>query len=674
MKFRLFTFLLCVGTLAAQESPLNQLDVLSAGWPRVFFFRSAEGHASQPKVGYERWEGAFSQLMGIDGKALDEEIVGRSTKNIDFFTRFKKAHPQQMVMLHYDGLARDPLDAQGLFADGHWLYFNGAKMMSDVPAESGETDIAVTDVRLFKTNIGRYGDGKEDVGLCELDANGKPDWTKAEQVKLISVTPGERNSGTIRVQRAQFGSKARAFSKGKAYAAAHTNLGPFGKNSNLLWFYNFATTCPRDANGKTCSEVLAAEFGKHFTGDLAAFDGLEFDVMRHSYGDRRDARGRTIDADADGKADGGFVNGDDVYGAGTMAFCALLRKTLGKDKLILTDGWNWDHPRGFGSLNGMESEGWPRLGDDKIEDWCGGLNRGLWWSTRATQPVFNYINHKHLLGKPPADRSRRVEIPLDYAYNRIVFAAAMMLDAALCTSIEPPTNEGELTNVWDEFNGGVEKKLGWLGMPKGAAKHLAFDSPNMLSKALLTSENAIITEHDGFDIQGKDAAQELTTIQLNVPVDSNGELLLRYTASAQPSARIANKAPRILRVGTVENRYDLHFSWVDDKAIDYTFYATDLPAGEVKITFDIEGGEPFHLNNLIAHAHPDVMLREYDHGLVLANPSSKPYTFDLAKLVPGQKFRRLKGTALQDLKTNNGELVNDSVTIGPRDGLFLMKE
>lgn len=663
----------------AEESPLRQLDVLSAGWPRAYFFRESERHAATQRVPYDVWEASFSQLMGVEGKALNEEVPGRA-KALEYYAKFKAGYPRQLVMLHMNGMARNPNDKTSDYGDMHWLYYNGARITKDLPAAEGEADIEVSDVRLFRTGVGRYGTSKEDVGLCALDASGQPDWSRAEQVKLLAVTkaPGQGHAGILRVQRAQFGTQPRAFTAGQAYAAAHVVMGPYGNASPLVWTYNFATTCPRDARGRTCSDVLADEIARMFSsaGPFARFDGVQFDVMRHSYAERGDGRGgRMVDADADGEGDGGFVNNDDVYGEGTMAFLAQLRSRLGKDRLILTDGWNWDHPRAFHVLNGMESEGWPKLGDEHIDDWCGGMNRGLWWNTRTAQPVFNYINHKHLGGKPLPDGSRKPTPPIDHAYNRIVFAGALMLDAALCCTIEAPPEDGRIAGVWDELMGGTANRVGWLGMPKGPPKRLAYDTANALPRPVFASDNAVITETvAGFTIQGKEPAQAITTIHLKVPVDASGELLLRYTVSAQPSAMVAKDAPRILRVGTVKNRFDLHHSWVDDQAIEYTFYGTALPAGEAVITFDIEGGEPWQVSRITAHAHPDVMLRGYDHGLVLANPSARPYTFDLARLLPNERFRRLEGTARQDRKTNNGQPVGAAVTLGPKDGLFLLRE
>ena len=79
------------------------------------------------------------------------------------------------------------------------------------------------------------------------------------------------------------------------------------------------------------------------------------------------------------------------------------------------------------------------------------------------------------------------------------------------------------------------------------------------------------------------------------------------------------------------------------------------------------------LKAVAAYAHPDVVCRTFEGGMVLADPSRKPYTFDLDSLSPGRKYRRIQGTATQDTKTNNGQPVGGKVTVGQRDALFLVR-
>ena len=150
---RLFLLALSIAAVAATStSPA----IFTAGYPRAFFFRFSEGAAAQKAITFERWDAAFSRLMGIEGKTLEEEVPGRSLRNIDFFTRFKKIHPEQLVLLHYNGNARDPRDNAGKFFAGHWVYYIGAKILADIPASGGESVIRVADASLFLTGIGRY--------------------------------------------------------------------------------------------------------------------------------------------------------------------------------------------------------------------------------------------------------------------------------------------------------------------------------------------------------------------------------------------------------------------------------------------------------------------------------------------------------------------------------------
>jgi hypothetical protein len=119
----------------------------------------------------------------------------------------------------------------------------------------------------------------------------------------------------------------------------------------------------------------------------------------------------------------------------------------------------------------------------------------------------------------------------------------------------------------------------------------------------------------------------------------------------------------------------VHFStWMNEEDFPAGFYFKDIRSPQVDLEFVVESSEPIWLSRLTAHGHPDVMLREFDHGLVLANPSPRPYTFDLAKLFPAQVFRRLQGTPQQDARTNNGQPVEARVTLGAQDALFLVRQ
>jgi len=115
-----------------------------------------------------------------------------------------------------------------------------------------------------------------------------------------------------------------------------------------------------------------------------------------------------------------------------------------------------------------------------------------------------------------------------------------------------------------------------------------------------------------------------------------------------------------------------YMSWANGDVFESSFAFTDVRSPTVDLDVRIEGGEPFTIASVAACAHPDTICRLYEHGLVLANPSPRPFVFDLEKLYPGRAFRRLQGTELQDTKTNDGSRVGAKVTLAPKDALFLV--
>ena len=820
-----------VGTVCVSAGA-QQPELLANAWPRAFMFRHAEGFAARGAE-WEEWDRSFSQLSGIMGKVMDEEAPGRSAC-LDYFTRFEAAHPGQAVLLHYNGRSRDPRDAPRYFA-GHWLYFNGCSLTEAVPAEPGEAVLQVEDARLFRTNYGRYGGVRnEDVGVCLRDGQGRPDWSRAEQLELIAT---DEEANTITVRRGAFGTEPVALPAG-SYVAAHASEGPWGRRSNLLWLYNFATTCPRDAQGRGAADILVEELREWFGagGPLASFDGLEFDVSMFTHTSR--PFGRSIDADADGVGDSGVIDGVNVYGIGVWRFHEALRAALGDERLIMADGHNENHQRSVGLLNGIESEGWPDLRDWEIVDWAGGINRHLFWRDNAREPKLNYINHKFLT---PGDD--RTPPPIPFSRHRLVFAAGLMTDSAITYSYLPPAPEGLPVGVWDELRMGAEEQTGWLGAPLGEAVRPAERAPD-----LLAGEGLERWRGEGCEVTVEGAVMrvagegEAVLEGLEVP---EGDLTVFCTLLAEPPAGYPEELPRLVRLGCrgsgeligpsmppvgrvdrggaglpldteatgalvrympareiggearaayfvhppyrdgasgwawwerevtvpegaprlsfatglseapnpsdgltfavevrdgetttrvfeehhAEFRWARHevglsrwagrrvtlrfladagpagntvadhgawaeawvtaggqrfersaycptrvMAWANGRPFRAGFYFRDVGPATVDLVLTVEGPEALYVSEFTAHAAPDAMAREYERGAVLANPSMREYTFDLGALFPGGRFRRFRGTELQDTLTNNGEAVGGTVRLGERDGLFLVRE
>ena len=684
------TFALLGGICEAQtadsgggNSRLGRLRVLKDVYPRAFFFRQCEGMAANRGVTYAQWESTFGRLMGLEGKVLDEEVVGRSARNIGFFSRFKQRNPDQLVLLHFNGNARDPRWESDRFFAGHWLYYNGTSITSDVPAEAGVTEIEVADPTLFVVNMGRYRDRNEDIGLCVLDDDGKPDWSRSEQVQLVSV---DRRTRRVRVRRGCFGTRPRAFPAGKSYAAAHMTEGPWGKRNHLLWFYNYATCCPRDERGRTCAEVLVDHLAELFgaEGALSTFDGLEFDVLHFEAGHTQRRRG--ADGDADGTVDKGYHDGLNAYGIGVVAFCRQLRDKLGEDRLILADGMGERNQRAFGLLNGIESEGWPHLSDAAVRDWSGGLNRHFFWDRNARVPTFNYINHKFMVSGDAPGVRLRPDVP--FSTHRLVFAVATFTNSALCYSFAPRNDPDGLFGVWDELRMGTENRLGWLGKPLGPAVRLAARQRQLLQMPVGPIRQAWLKRFDGSNVrfapeddavrvEAKDPNVSSLRFYLRDVPCAGPDLVVLVAARGEPLRGCPSEVARMMHVGaaargkppTCESQF---MTWVNEEDFTSSFYFSNNLSRRTDLEFVVEGPGPIRIGRIEAYAGPDALYREFERGLVLANPSPRPYTFELARLLPGRQFRRLRGTPTQDPNANDGSAVGDTVTLAPKDGLFLI--
>jgi hypothetical protein len=850
------------GPSSMHHPRLSRLTILEDNYPKCFFFRLSE-NVGGPLSEYGLWEKNFGRLMGVEGKILNEEIYTDPNEKIKRFAAFKKAHPSQLALLHFNGGCRDPRYEMAPFFAGHWLYYNGAKIIDDLPAAPGEAVIRVSDASLFGVGIGIGGKKvNEDVGLCLLDADGKPDWSRAEQVQLLSVDP---MANTIRVRRGAYGTTPRAFPAGTAYAAAHCSDGPWGTRDNdiMMWFYNFSTQCPKDAEGKNCAEVQSSFLQSLFArgGKLEPLDGLEFDVLwGYPYivnACRFNTVARQPDCDADGIGDDGVIAGVNTFQAGVYDFIAKLREKLGQDRLILADGTRHEQQRAFGLLNGIETESFPHNDDPGIKDWSGGINRLLFWRGHTFEPRFQYTAHKFDLlrqgGKPAEDGSTAVP----FSTHRLVLAVNALTDTATAIQSGPGREPDGTTSIWDELRMGTKNRLGWLGKPLGPLRRLALDTPDLLqeegnppAQALLAhfqSDDAVL-ELDGSSIrmQAKDPKASGFGVRIEGIPAQGPDLYVSMTLRAEPMAGQPRDLARLLWVGVAGDQllvtsdkpvggvmphngeaeqgfnhgarvqykeslelgtvaracYQVHppyrdnkkgavywqkeirvtdgseltfytgmaleslkksdgvslsvwvapvtegepqFSklWAEDRrettwvkttvslqdyvgrkiilrfvtdcgpadntTTDHTFwgdvtvlgkgdrpealtppvrfntwvthdtftagfYLRDVRSSTVDLELLMESSGPLWLDKMTVHAAPDAMLREFENGLVLVNPSLRPFAFDLKKLIPANRYRRLEGSSNQDTETNNGAEAGEAVTLAPLDGLFLLRE
>jgi len=678
------------------------LEIFEQGYPRAFFFRQPEVEARRGNISYEEWEKRYLPLNGIVGKVLDEsnEHAGKYD-NLPFFLRYKKNNPSKLVLLHYHGAGRRATDTASDFFAGHWLHYEGTNLTRPADESSSATVVHVADTSVFSLE---RSEGASDDIVIAADDDGKPDWESAEQVKLEEI---DAENGTITVERGAYGTEPRLF-PADSYLAAHVLTPPYPFESSLLrdvslWSYNFSTEGPRDAEGRNGASALVDHLVEKLGpgGLLASFDGIVFDVL--SFGVRNAQPMSDVDVDADGVGEKGIIDGLDVMGCGTVEFVKALRERL-PDKLIMADGQKPDKSqRGFGYLNGIETEGFPDIDDIELDYLSRGMNILGFWSENSTAPSMNYVSFKYVNRESEKARRNTFEEPnssKDQSYRklRLVLASAQFAGASFTYPKDwAPLEtlweqENVMVRVFDELWQGVEQKPNWLGMPLDPTVHLAAESPDLLDGQgeswpqdlveRMTGEEisfardkaGIVVEPTGPDdntpVLEKAMAFELPEIEvpgedffvfLRIKVEPlegyPGSIGRRVTVTAAPDGD-ANQ--------TVEE-----FTWVNEKPFAATFYFKDVGPGPVTLGFEVEGDRPVVFEKLSAHSATDAMYREFEHGAVFANPSTRPYTFDLGGLFPGTSFRRLKGSEGQDPETNDGQLLGEELTLGPKDGLFV---
>ena len=667
-----------------EDNPLYGLSIFKENYPRSFFFRPGPERTYEP---FEDWEKEFNRLNGIEGKVLDEEIMGISNPNISYFTRFKKRNTNQLVLLHYNGNAGHPMDDTENFFSGHWLYFTGSTIVSDISDDEVVTELKVDDASAFKTNIGRYDDQNEDIGICELDDSGKPNWDKSEQVKLISIN---HNKNTITVKRGMYGTRPLNFKGGKAYAASHVTEGPWGPDKQLLWTYNFTLNSPKDSNGKSCSDILAEKLAGYFSsnGQLAAFDGIQLDVMRNvlnplygGWGELKEGD-RFPDSNADGLPDEGIFEGKNLYGLGVVGFLQKLRDNIGDNKLILSDGERLISQRAVGILNGIESEGWPLGSDYNIDHWSDGINRLIFCKENSQQPNMTYINHRwwDLEGK---------DLYTPFSRQRIVIAASCLTGTIHSICVAPP-KENEQVTIWDELKMGSENKIGWLGKPIGPAVRLAekqknvFDYKNsdLIEVLREVNKDKIVTLQK--NVIKIDQINKDNNLHINIPViHSSGEIkdaLILINLKSDPVDGYPENWFRIARLEIKQHNSDnkAKSGYINKNFLESAYYFTFLNSWNFKDTLmakmSVENNEPIYIEDIRVYFYPDITYRKFENGLVIANPSENSFEISMNKLFPGERYRRIHGTKNQDPNFNNGERIGEILVLNKKDAIFLVKE
>lgn len=691
-----YSLLLVIILLAAGSSHsqgINNLEIFSEEYPRAGYFRIAEFNIRADYKGqtgkYEEWRNRFSDLSGIMGKTEYEELLRNNPYDQiwDWFNRFKNDYPNKFVMVHMNGRGRIPNYKLEKFSPGHWLYFEGTNVLSNLPDENSldyekTVWIEVENADRFRMDNGSKMNKKDDITLVRKKKDGSLDWEHAEYVRLV-----DKKGTAIQIERAMFGSKARKFSKKDTYAAPHIMEGPWGATANMPWYYNFSTECPKDKNGKTCSDILLEELAGNFKkgGRWQHFDGVQFDVMMSEpttgYHEKRKALGERADVNMDGKQDDGFINGIQTYGLGLFNFIERLRAAVGPDKIIAADGRNIGSQQvGNKSLNGIEMEGFPAQRPYGFAHWSTPINLLNFWKGVTAAPQFNYAAMRY----DNPDSLSKEDL---FNHYRLAFAGSVFTNSFILanswTTLRGIPDLHELFNIPKE-----QPATGWLGKPTGEAFYYATSSENKykdwlfgrgnpMSASVLekkydtyvsADENvnnatAVVTNEHILTVSPQNKANTFSFKIENIPYE-NGQMYIDITmrsaklTSPYPKGYLRSvsfilngvKAPKqltnIVKMNEDWFTYRIYFANTYDKMFKKPIVYN--PKGQTKLMLDVVVNDvigPLEIASVSVTNAPEIVGRKFEKGFVFANLSSKDFTWDKYKVtIPAKDAVFLKST------------------------------
>ncbi|MCX7887126.1 MAG: hypothetical protein N3B01_07750 [Verrucomicrobiae bacterium] len=650
------TILFLAITLAAE------LPVLGPNFPKALFYRYANNFKVKPgheDEAYQKWLADYGQLMGVE---LDSRVTLSDDGRREIIQRVKREHPEQFLIFYSTGHIKVPTEKpdpySGKLADyshGHWVYLPRVRVLGEVPQESGVSTIRVELPSLPQGARGKQvapfslrADRGDDICLYALGSDGQPDWENAEQVTLVGY---DEKAGVIRVKRGCYGSTPRAI-RGQVFAAVHAEVTKFHG-----WVYNFSTFCPKDRAGRTAGDVWAAAYAKNFP---MHFDALQLDTLLDYVWP-----GRGVDINNNGIDDATEDFGDvNWFGVGVCQALQKFRGLLPKEKLLLPDAGNL----GFHYVNGWEVEGFPGRLDPAWRHYSEVCNRLELSRRLCVEPRYTHVQHKifsyaiGLDGTPEILSGHK----LPFHLSRAVLALATIQEAAVTWYSLPPSSADGRPGVYDEICMGAERRLGWLGRPVGEPIYLARATPNLVSgnrtRAVVTTPRPELFVY--VRVRGKPRAGLPVKMPRWMRVSVQGGDPADYL----PAKNIAKRFAPVPGPWNIEG-------WFGKQPCAQTFHFNRVPAGvPLTVTLEFEGREEVVIEELGIYEAGGGVAREFERGVVLANPSPRPETFDLARLFPGKKFRRLKATLNQDTAVNNGEPVSGAVKLGEFDGLFLVRE
>ena len=466
------------------------------------------------------------------------------------------------------------------------------------------------------------------------------------------------------------------------------------------WQLNLSVHCPRGGTDNLNSqEWYARQIAREMNSSLA--DGIEFDVGRWKWGN---SILNPMDANNDGIADYGYINGVNSFGIGGQLFLKELRQLVGPSKIIQVDSNDaLNGVRGWKYLNGVQLESFPDANNfNRFSEAFQHLR--LWSENAEFSPRVSY----------PFTKSTTTVFGNSYLLNgsktdfhfRVGFASACLVGmphpfAYLDSSNFDPQNPGSTSTEvfgvfnWDEYHGGDLNNPQWLGKPNSVAIR---DSSTNNQATIIDQTDWQWKIKPQFIASGYQSGTTYSTNVKSIPegilpdslmvgvtlVPKNGyvvnviagqEYSIEFEARGDDywsyMGQLFEKVPRMINIQgflnvsenpltvLVDNqwrKYKLSFvAPLTTTVIPYFGVSEQIGNTEIK-------------NIKIFNNGSERWSREFEKGLVLLNMTHTPWSIN----VKGGCYRHLRGN--QDSTINNGQYISNQIVVPAQDAVFLVND
>lgn len=633
MKKRDFLILLLISIspvcLFSQQSKLTGKTVFNHQYPQFFHFRGEMKRNVHSD--YDTWEKTYTTSSGLLRKYICEELK-IDTVLYSWLNRFAKMHPEKLLLLHFNGEARQVNDYPEVcikYFPGHWVYEAGSFLSADCTPLQTRIQVKSTDCFREKAYLYRNLSPRRwtphYVLLVELDEQGNKLWYNSEIAHIKSIDP---STNTLILERGKTNTLSRPFKAGKTYIAPIAG-GVWG--NDVMFYYNLSSACPKDKDGKTAADILLDEINDWFApenGILRSLDGIAFDV---NYFDV--SKHESWDTNNDGQADGGWIDGQNIWQTGDLQFLKDLRERMDKDFIITCDGQHPINQQAVGILNGIESEGLVQHNDG----WRGfsrTVNTHQYWDQfNPLSPQFRYV----VLKLMDENDQRHAE-----HLRRFAVATASCLGAY---TTAPDSYSFLPSWVQSCSFGRIQGEL--IHCAKSSADILHQTLAELLQKGKLKNENCRISA-EGNSIIIKPTTQSAVLSIEDVELPTGDVTIFIEAETIAPSGKTSDLIPHFMYV-SLSNLPDYKpgrktkgfftdlYGLVGCKKNENSFYfrRQGVPAGKQTLKITVKGTENLQIHSIRIYNQPDILVRQFEKAVVCVNPSLEEQEINLSDFITG---------------------------------------